>query len=190
MQVCLHYGGHFNRYLFPAWRRKWTFIKHLLYARWNTQWKRLVECLAFSSRCSLNESSYHIVSVALRDQGNLPTMKKWAGLGWWWGMLSRKVESIPVLIFGDYIFLGICPFLLGCPFYWYILKIALLRDNLYTIKFTHFKFTVHWVFANLLSCVTIIIIQFRKFCHNPPKKKEKKKKKKKVWIRKACGVRL
>ena len=20
-------------------------------------------------------------------------MRKWAGLGWWWGMLSRKVES-------------------------------------------------------------------------------------------------
>ena len=50
--------------------------------------------------------------------------------------------SIPVLIFGDYIFLGICPFLLGCPFYWYILKITLLRDNLYTIKYTHFKFIV------------------------------------------------
>ena len=94
-------------------------------------------------------------------------------------VIGLFIFSIPVLIFGDYIFLGICPFLLGCPFYWYILKIALLRDNLYTIKFTHFKFTVHWVFANLLSCVTIIIIQFRKFCHNPPKKKEKKKKKRK-----------
>ena len=82
-------------------------------------------------------------------------------------LIGLFIFSIPVLIFGDYIFLGICPFLLGCPFYWYILKIALLRDNLYTIKFTHFKFTVHWVFANLLSCVTIIIIQFRKFCHNP-----------------------
>ena len=75
--------------------------------------------------------------------------------------------SIPVLIFGDYIFLGICPFLLGCPFYWYILKITLLRDNLYTIKYTHFKFTVRWAFADLLSCVTIVTIQFRKFYETP-----------------------
>ena len=58
-------------------------------------------------------------------------------------VIGLFIFSIPVLIFGDYKFLGMCPFLLGCPFYWYILKIALLRDNLYTIKFTHFKFTVH-----------------------------------------------
>ena len=38
---------------------------------------------------------------------------------------------LPGSVFGDRTFLRICPFLLGCPFYWYIVGYSSLYDPLY-----------------------------------------------------------
>ena len=71
----LHYdSGHINRSFQPGEGSE--HLSNIYCMQGGIQWKRLVECLAF--RCSLNDSYYNIVSVALRDEG-----KQWGGgLGW------------------------------------------------------------------------------------------------------------